>query len=158
VEAAERSGSLITARFALEQGREVFAVPGVAQSMRSKGTHRLLRQGAKLVESVEDVLEEIRPLIRPAHLASGETNPVMLPKVEKSGSPDPGSASGAGPLPQGSPEETLLLRILDKVPKHIDEVAQEANLPVQRAAAMLLELELKGLVTQLPGKYFISGM
>jgi DNA processing protein len=158
VEAAERSGSLITARFALEQGREVFAVPGVAQSMRSKGTHRLLRQGAKLVESVEDVLEEIRPLIRPAHPASGETNPVMPPGVEKSGSPDSGSASGAGPLPQGSPEETILLRILDKVPKHIDEIAQEANMPVQRAAAALLELELRGLVNQLPGKYFISGM
>jgi DNA processing protein len=124
--------------------------------MRSKGTHRLLRQGAKLVESVEDVLEEIRPLIRPAHLASGETNPVMLPRVEKSGSPDPGSGSRAGPLPQGSPGETILLRILDKVPKHIDEIAQEANMPVQRAAAVLLELELRGLVNQLPGKYFIS--
>ncbi len=139
----------------LEQGREVFAVPGVAQSMRSKGTHRLLRQGAKLVESVEDVLEEIRPLIRPAHLPSGETSHVVLPGVEKSGSPEPGSGSGAGPLPQGSPEERILLRILDKVPKHIDEIAHEAHITAQRAAAMLLELELRGLVSQLPGKYFI---
>jgi len=72
---------LINSSNGLEQGREVFAVPGVAQSMRSKGTHRLLRQGAKLVESVEDVLDEIRPLIRPAHLPSGETNHVMLPGV-----------------------------------------------------------------------------
>ena len=54
-----------------------------------------------------------------------------------------------------SPEETILLRVLDKVPKHIDEIALEANMPVHRAAALLLELELKGLVSQLPGKYFI---
>jgi DNA processing protein len=58
----------------------------------------------------------------------------------------------------GSPEETILLRVLDKVPKHIDEIAQEANMPVQQAAAILLELELRGLVSQLPGKYFISGL
>jgi DNA processing protein len=161
VEAAERSGSLITARFALEQGREVFAVPGIAQSMRSKGTHRLIRQGAKLVEGVEDVLEEIRPLIRPAHsppplpdqvrdrlFSKGETKHGGTAGVEKSGSP--------GPLPEAGPGETILLRILDKVPKHIDEIAQEAKIPVQRAAAILLELELRGLVCQLPGKYFIS--
>ena len=55
-----------------------------------------------------------------------------------------------------SPEETILLRILEKVPKHIDEITQEANMPIQRVAALLLELELKGLVSQLPGKYFIS--
>ena len=124
------------------------AVPGVAQSMRSKGTHQVLRQGAKLAESVEDVLEEIRPLIRPAHLPSGETNHVALPGMEKSGSPVP--------LPQGSPEKIILLRIVGKVPKHIDEIAQGATITAQRAAAMLLELELRGLVYQLPGKYFIS--
>ncbi|MGO9311393.1 MAG: DNA-processing protein DprA [Syntrophobacteraceae bacterium] len=163
VEAAERSGSLITARFALEQGREVFAVPGVAQSMRSKGAHRLLRQGAKLVESVEDVLEEIRPLIRPAQSArsgkqgagskeqSGRSPVVSSPPFSKGGWGDKG-----GFEKPASPEETMLLRVLDKVPKHIDEIAQEANLPVQRTAAMLLELELRGLVSQLPGKYFIS--
>jgi DNA processing protein len=120
--------------------------------MRSKGAHRLLRQGAKLVESVEDVLEEIRPLIRSAPPASGKTNP----GVEKSGNSPLASGSGAAPLPQGSPEETILLRILDKVPKHIDEIAQEAHISAQRAAAMLLGLELRGLVNQLPGKYFIS--
>jgi DNA processing protein len=142
----------------LEQGREVFAVPGVAQSMRSKGTHRLLRQGAKLVESVEDVLEEIRPLIRPAQSArsckqgagskeqSGGAPVVSSPPFSKGGWEDKG-----GFEKPASPDETMLLRVLDKVPKHIDEIAQEANMPVHRVAAILLEWELRGLVSQLPG-------
>lgn len=138
VEAAERSGSLITARLALEQGREVFAVPGVAQSARSKGTHRLIRQGAKLVENSEDVLEEIRPLLRQFSSKLPE-NPVQ---------------TGATPESPDSAEQAAILKILDNVPKHIDEIARELNIPVQTAAALLLELELKGLVSQLPGKYF----
>jgi DNA processing protein len=165
VEAAERSGSLITARFALEQGREVFAVPGIAQSMRSKGAHRLIRQGAKLVECAEDVLEEIRPLIRPTQSAksgkqgagskeqSGQSPAVSSPPFSKGGWGDKGEFEKPA-----SPEEMILLRVLDKVPKHIDEIAQEAKMPVQHTAAILLELELKGLVSQLPGKYFISGL
>ena len=155
VEAAERSGSLITARFALEQGREVFAVPGIAQSMRSKGAHRLIRQGAKLVECAEDVLEEIRPLIRPAQ-SSRSPSAKALAGVEKPHSPEETISSSPFIEESYSPEERILLRIMDKVPKHIDEIAQEANMPVQHSAAILLELELRGLVSQLPGKYFIS--
>jgi DNA processing protein len=158
VEATERSGSLITARFALEQGREVFAVPGVARSMRSKGSHQLIRQGAKLVEEVEDILEEIRPLIRPTQSFRPPVAPspedkgeLLSPPFYKGGWGDKGGFERPH-----SPEETILLRILDKAPKHIDEIAREANIPVQRALGLLLELELRGLVTQLPGKYFIS--
>jgi DNA processing protein len=154
VEAAERSGSLITARFALEQGREVFAVPGMAQSMRSKGAHRLIQQGAKLVECVEDVLEEIRPLIRPVQSFRSLSGKAQ-PGEEKPHSPAEGISSSAFIEGPNRPEEKILLRILDKVPKHIDEISQEANMPVQHAAAILLELELRGLVSQLPGKYFI---
>jgi len=139
VEAAERSGSLITARLALEQGREVFAVPGVAQSLRSTGSHRLLKQGAKLAECAEDIIEEIRPLIRTG--VRPRENPDPAPVIAQEG-----IASG---------EESILLRIMDKIPKHIDEIANHAGMPVHRAAAMLLALELKGLVSQLPGKYFI---
>jgi DNA processing protein len=124
----------------LEQGREVFAVPGIALSRRSRGTHRLIKQGAKLVEDADDILEEIRPLIR----HSLETPPAQI--------------KSRGEKPEGprSPEETILLRILDKVPKHIDEIAQEAHIAVHRVLALLLELELRGLVSQLPGKYFIT--
>lgn len=152
VEAAERSGSLITARFALEQGREVFAVPGVAGSMRSTGTHRLIKQGARLVEGIEDILEEIRPILRSTQ--SPGTLPDSSPSQEKLGRTGSERAQSLIEKPT-SPEETILLRILDKVPKYIDEIAKEANIPIQRAAALLLELELKGLVSQLPGKYFI---
>jgi DNA processing protein len=141
VEAAERSGSLITARFALDQGREVFAVPGIAQSTRSKGAHKLIKQGAKLVEDAEDVLEEIRPLFRHP-IPSMSSAPTTQTKGELAN--------------QNNSEKTTLLRVLDKVPKHIDEIAQETNIPIKQTAALLLELELKGLVSQLPGKYFIS--
>ncbi len=139
----------------LEQGREVFAVPGVAGSTRSTGTHRLLRQGAKLVEGVEDILEEIRPLIRPAQSAPPPSATARSGVEEPESSGETVSSSAFIGKPN-SPGEMIFLRILDKVPKHIDEIAQEANMPVHHAAAILLELELKGLVCQLPGKYFIS--
>ena len=162
VEAAERSGSLITARFALEQGREVFAVPGIAQSMRSKGAHKLIKEGAKLIESAEDVLEEIRPLVRSAHHSastpSGEHEELSVICRHSGGSRNPVAVDQVGFQTPAGPEETALLKILDKVPKHIDEIAQEANMPVQRVAAVLLGLELQGLVSQLPGKYFICSL
>jgi len=125
--------------------------------MRSKGAHRLIRQGAKLVECAEDVLEEIRPLIRPAQ-SSLSPSAKALAGVEKPHSHEETISSSPFIEASYSPEERILLRILDKVPKHIDEIAQEANMPVQHTAAILLELELRGLVSQLPGKYFISGL
>lgn len=139
VEAAEKSGSLITARFALEQGREVFAVPGIARSTRSTGPHRLLKQGAKLVEGVEDILEEIRPLLRGS--SRDREAPADPPAPEL-------------PSDIGS-EAALILKAVERTPLHIDEIAHSTGIPVQRAAAVLLSLELGGLVAQLPGKYFI---
>ena len=113
---------------ALEQGREAFAVPGVAQSTRSRGAHKLIREGAKLCESAEDVLEEIRPLIRPAHRSldpvsgaqDGLSSPphhsgVVTPEVSNPGRNPVIIGRGEFEIP-GSPEETVLLRILDKVP------------------------------------------
>jgi DNA processing protein len=136
VEAAERSGSLITARLALEQGREVFAVPGMARHFRSIGPHRLLKQGAKLVECAEDILEEIRPLVRPS----------WTPKTMKVQAPAPVSDLTA--------KEAALLESLDGNPIHIDELCRSVQWPVSEVMAVLLTLELKGVVRQLPGKYF----
>ncbi len=138
VEAAHRSGSLITARLALEQGREVFAVPGMAQHYRSVGPHRLLKEGAKLVETAEDVLEEIRPLIKPR-------------------SPAERKSIASQPPPGATGEELTVLAILDATPRHVDDVCRMVALPVPRVMAILLSLELKGIVKQLPGKYFIAG-
>ena len=137
VEAAHRSGSLITARLALEQGREVFAVPGMVRHYQSVGPHRLLKQGAKLVESAEDILEEIRPLIRPS----------WAPKAE---------AENAAGSQIATQEEAALLRTLDLHPRHVDEICRSLQWPVSQVMSILLALELKGAVAQLPGKYFVS--
>jgi DNA processing protein len=121
---------------ALEQGREVFAVPGMARHYRSVGPHRLLKEGAKLVESAEDILEEIRPLIRPSWAPGAEANTVIAP-------------------PTSTPEEAVLLQSLHQHPRHIDEICRSLQWPVSQVMSILLSLELKGAVEQLPGKYFI---
>ncbi|NLI83094.1 MAG: DNA-protecting protein DprA [Deltaproteobacteria bacterium] len=136
VEAAQRSGSLITARLALEQGREVFAVPGTAGHHRSVGPHRLLREGAKLVETAEDIVEEIRPLIRPS---SGFALQVVP----------------SAPPPPVTPQEAEVLKQLDQNPQHMDLICRSLRWPAAQVMAALLSLELKGLVRQLPGKHFI---
>ena len=140
VEAAQRSGSLITARFALEQGREVFAVPGMARNFRSVGPHGLLRQGAKLVESAEDILEEIRPLLRT--VPEQRTVPSMPPP-------------GVMPIRELSTEEASIVGVLGSAPVHIDEIARTTGMPASRLSALLVGLELRGVVRQSVGKYFV---
>lgn len=132
VEAAENSGSLITARCALEQNREVFAVPGVITSVRSRGPHRLIKDGAKLVENVEDILQEIAP---------GLMRTSTAPTTE--------------PQPPLEPHEALLLRQFEHDPLHVDRLIAKSGLTPARVLEVLLGLELKGLVTQLPGTHFM---
>jgi DNA processing protein len=141
VEATDRSGSLITARLAAEQGREVFAVPGSIHAATAQGTHNLIRQGAKLVENAEDIIEEIAPQIS----ASTDQPP-------GTGSPPPCPAAPVQvPL---TDEEARLLEAVGPYPVHIDELARRCSQDMGPMSAILLQLELKGAVVQEPGKYF----
>ena len=138
VEAAERSGSLITARFAADQGREVLAVPGPVHSSRSAGCHRLIQDGAKLVQKIDDILAELPPLFRAA--AAGD------PSCD----PEPN-------LADSSPDEVTLLELLDPIePLHIDELAEKVPFGIGRLQAALLGLEVRAAVEQTPGRYYLS--
>lgn len=155
VEAAQRSGALITADFALEQGREVFAVPGKIDHPASRGVHNLIKQGAKLVMCVDDILEDLKPHVA-VHLESrrnstSERQNSRVPENKIWGSGDRGA--GDQPAELSDQEHKVLNRISDK-PVHVDELAQScgSSVPVM---SVLLQLELKRLVKQLPGKLFV---
>jgi DNA processing protein len=130
VEAALQSGSLITARMANEQGREVFAIPGSIHAPQSRGCHALIRQGAKLVETAQDILEELGPLAGVALQAANENTP-------------PG-------LRLDSTMETLLEHI-GHDPVSIDTLIERCGLTADAVSSMLLQMELNGLVSNCPG-------
>jgi DNA processing protein len=132
VEAALRSGSLITARLATEAGREVFAIPGSIHAPQSKGCHALLKQGAKLVETANDILEELRGVqaARPAQAA--------LPLAEPESGPDSAPADA-------------LLQALGHDPVTLDALMARTGAGAAELTVRLLELELQGSVSRLPG-------
>ena len=142
VEAAHRSGTLITARLALEHGREIFAVPGSPLDPRCRGSNDLIRQGAHLVETAEDVLDHLPevpragPLFDPARMApaGAETAPEA---------PDP-----LGPPPEGAAE---VLELIGLSPVSVDEVLRRCHLTAPELQAVLTDLELEGRVELLPG-------
>ena len=129
VEAALQSGSLITARLASEQGKEVFAIPGSIHSPQSRGCHALIRQGAKLVESVADILEELRPVAAPA----------------------PGSSAAPASASAG---DDPLLEALGFDPVSLDALSARTGWSAAALQARLLEFELDGRVARLPGGLF----
>lgn len=147
VEAGERSGALITARLALEQGREVFAVPGMAQSRNSLGPHRLIRTGAKLVEGVDDILEEIEAQWADLKL------PEMTKSVTKDRLPRGHRRDESRAMALGG-EELSLYQLLSESPRHIDDVTAASQLPASQVAGLLLNLELKGAVRRLDGQRY----
>jgi DNA processing protein len=145
VEAAEKSGSLITARMALEQNRQVFAVPGSPLTGKTRGSNRLIRDGAKLVECVEDVIEEIAPQMRVASNESEKPNKSLNNFDERL----------AASAIQASDEDKIILRQLKQSTRlHVDSLIEASGLTPQVVLRLLLELELKGLVAQHPGKLF----
>jgi DNA processing protein len=129
VEAGETSGALITASFAAEQGRDVFAVPGNINAPQSKGTNRLIRDGAQPLLSPQDVLEALNLTMVTEHRA------VALPT---------------------DPVEARLYQLLSQEPKHVDEIRSQANMPIEAVTATLTMMELKGMVRQVGGMNYVA--
>jgi DNA processing protein len=133
VEAGEQSGALITVKFALAQGRDVFAVPGPIFAMQSAGTNALIQAGAKLVRTAEDVLDELDP--------------------ERIALPSPVQAE----LLPADPVEAALLRVLSREPQHVDDLARAAGLGAAQVASALVLLELAGRVRGVGGMCYVRG-
>ncbi|MBI4004296.1 MAG: DNA-protecting protein DprA [Candidatus Omnitrophica bacterium] len=136
VEAAARSGALITVGCALEQGREVFAVPGPITTPTSQGTHQLLKDGARLVTSVEDILEELRLAPQPVpQTATSVSAPQRRSLAEE--------------------EERVFACVRQHEPRYIDAIAQDSGMEMSAVSSLLVQLELRQIIRQLPGKRFI---
>lgn len=140
VEAAQTSGAMITAHFAADYGRQVFAVPGRIDSPRSQGCHDLIKKGAKLCESTEDILSEFEYLFPAEALGKKQ-------------------ADSSGPTPQNlSEHEQKILPLLSvDEERSIDELIQASDLPSAAVSVALLSLEMKRLIRQRPGKLFVRG-
>jgi len=148
VEAGFRSGALITARAALENNREVMAVPGKIDSPLSKGTHQLLKQGAKLIESVEDVMEGLGYI-------GEQLEDHVSTAAEKAAESVETPLFDIKALKLSGPEKTIY-ECLNKEPSHIEEIIADTDLAAGSVNAGLVSLRLKGLIKQLPGSLFVK--
>lgn len=137
VEASQRSGALITARLAGEMGKEVFAVPGDIGRPQVRGSHQLIRDGAKLVEAVDDILEELGPLPQPVRVAE-DAAPMQDPRVVML-----------------NDRERRLYDLLGGTPKSIDDITRASGMAPANVASLLTVLEVKRLAVQKPGKLYV---
>ena len=173
VEASNRSGALITARLASEQGREVFAVPGEIFSELSTGTHRLIDTGAKLISGVDDLLEALpqhvltrisaampttvvdRQNSEPEKVSAQKREPDEQkgPKIG-AGTPEKRKTAAAIPPPDLTTDEATVFNAIEIPSSHIDTIVRSTQLPINQVSSVLLMLELKGIIEQLPGKQF----
>ena len=136
IEAMEKSGALITSDFALEQGKDVFAVPGNINSLKSKGTNRLIKMGAKLVENAEDIIEEF---------------PYEIKMLLQSGNKQKAKTV----VPDMSDDEKKIYSLISEEEIHIDALIQKSCLSSQKVSALLIQLELKDMIKQQSGKMFV---
>lgn len=168
VEASNRSGALITARLAAEQNRDVFAVPGEIFSELSTGTHKLINDGAKLINTVDDLLNELPPYVLsqiqprastspvpdmeavPAHVSPVEQRDPQLVAPQ----PIPDAQQPVPTPPDLTPDEQTIFEAIEVPSSHIDTIVRTTQLPISQVSSVLLMLELKGIVQQLPGKQF----
>lgn len=137
VEAAKRSGSLITARLATEYNREVFAVPGSIKSKKSEGTHSLLKQGARLVENEMDIIDELHHFVHESKEGSQQTS---LHKPIQSD--------------YGKQNKYLIINFLEPYPVHIDVLIEKSGMDSSQVSAQLLDLELEGIVNHHQGSFY----
>nr|WP_320193610.1 DNA-processing protein DprA [uncultured Desulfobacter sp.] len=134
VEAAQKSGSLITARLAGEYNREVFAVPGSIKSSKSRGTHHLIKQGARLIENEMDIIDELSQFVH-----AENNQPSYVPTKKQ---------------PTMDKIQTMVYKNLDLYPEHIDHITASSGLTSAQVSAALLDLELSGLIVRHPGNKF----
>ena len=140
-EATSRSGSLITARMALDQNREIFAVPGNVTNTLTRGPHRLIKEGAKLVENSLDIVEEILPMLEPSFRDHLEKQQLAL--------------QSPPPTPSLGPEEQRLFDCISLDPVSLDDLISQGSYSPSEVMSILLSLEIKGLIKQIPGLQYI---